>query len=111
MKYRGNWHANHLMKAICSGFFEDDSVCATPNPDTVNFKDEGGLGIGYVLLIIILIVFAMIVLLVCYKRIVNKSLEESFNEKIRSQTIHSLGQYTTFQDDKPGKKAIDMTNI
>jgi hypothetical protein len=53
----------------------------------------------------------MIFILLCYRRIVNKSLEASLNEKIQSQTIHSLGQYQVFKDENTGRRSIDITKL
>ena len=69
------------------------------------------MGFGSILLIIIVVSFIMIVILLCYRRIVNKSLEASLNEKIQSQTIHSLGQYQVFKDENTGRRSIDITKL
>jgi hypothetical protein len=112
VKYKGSWLAKYIFDAICTGFIEDDSICATPSPDNLNkYNDESGIGFGGILLIIVCIALAMIVLLICYKRIVNKSLEASLNEKIQTQTIHSLGQYQVFKDDSTGRKSVDVTKL
>lgn len=50
-------------------------------------------------------------LLLCYRRIVNKSLEASLNEKIQSQTMASLGQYQVFKEENSGRKSIDITKL
>ena len=52
----------------------------------------------------------MLVVLYCYRRVVNKQLEQSLNEKIQTQTIFSLGQYQVFKDDT-GKKSVDVTKL
>jgi len=69
------------------------------------------LGFGSILLIIVVITAIMIILLICYRRIVNKSLEASLNEKIQSQTIFCLGQYQVFKDENTGRKSIDITRL
>jgi hypothetical protein len=110
VKYRGSWHASNIFSAICSGFIDDDSVCATPSPQDLPGNDSG-MGAGAILLIIVSIILAMLILLICYKRIVNKSLEASLNEKIQSQTIHSLGQYQVFKDENTGRKSVDVSKL
>ena len=52
----------------------------------------------------------MLIVLYCYRRVVNKQLEQSLNEKIQTQTIFSLGQYQVFKDDT-GKKSVDVTKL
>jgi hypothetical protein len=62
---------------------------------------------GTIILIAVIISFSMIVLLYCYKRVVNRSLEQSLNEKIQQQTIFSLGQYEIFKDDN-GRRTFEL---
>ena len=76
-----------------------------------NPEIAASLGFGSILLIIVVITAIMITLLLCYRRIVNKSLEASLNEKIQSQTIFSLGQYQVFKDENTGRKSIDITKL
>ena len=109
VKYRGSWLARYIFDAICSGFLDDDSICATPKPEELS--GDSGVGVGGIMLIIVFVVLAMIVLLICYRRIVNKSLEASLNEKIQTQTIHSLGQYQVFRDESTGRKSVDVTKL
>lgn len=52
----------------------------------------------------------MLVVLYCYRRVVNRQLEQSLNEKIQTQTIFSLGQYQVFKDDT-GRKSVDVTKL
>ena len=68
--------------------------------------DSSSFGWGGILLIILLIIILNIILIYCYKRIVNKSLESSIEDKIQTQTIFSLGQYKVFQDEGPQKKVL-----
>jgi hypothetical protein len=110
IKYKGSWLAKYIFESICSGFLDDDSVCATPKPQELSPSDSG-VSVGGLLLIIVFIVLAMLVLLICYRRIVNKSLEASLNEKIQTQTIHSLGQYQVFRDESTGRKSVDVTKL
>jgi len=112
VKYRGSLLGKYVFSAICTGFIDDDEICNTPKPEELNARNsDGGLSIGALFLIIIIIVLAMLVVLICYKRIVNKSLEASLNEKIQTQTIHSLGQYQVFKDDTTGRKSVDVTKL
>ncbi len=88
---------------------ENDPICR--NKTNENQASHSGLGFGSILLIIIVISSIMVILLLCYRRIVNKSLEASLNEKIQSQTIFSLGQYQVFKDENTGRKSIDITKL
>lgn len=108
IQYRGSWSGKYVFDSICSGFIEGaDSICA---PE-INNAQTDGIGFGVILLITVIIILVMIILLICYKRIVNKSLEASLNEKIQTQTIFSLGQYHVFKDDSTGRKTVDVSKL
>ena len=99
----------YIFESICSGFIEDDTICSSFNQS--NLESSSGLTTGTLLFIIFVIFISMIVLLICYRRIVNKSLEATLNEKIQTQTIHSLSQYQVFKDDNSGKKTFDINKL
>ncbi len=109
IKYRGSWLGKYMFESICSGFIEDDSICSSPKPS--DLSDNSGLTTGTLLFIVFVIFISMILLLICYRRIVNKSLEASLNEKIQTQTIHSLSQYQVFKDENTGKKSYDLNKV
>jgi hypothetical protein len=106
VKYKGGWYGKYLLHAICNGFLEDDEICQIKP-----LEASSGVGFGTVFLIIVLIIASMVVLLICYRRIVNKALEASLNEKIQTQTIFSLGQYQVFKDDNTGRKSVDVSRL
>jgi hypothetical protein len=108
IKYKGSWLSKYIFDAICSGFIDDDAICSTPKPEDIS---DTGVGAGGILLIIVITISVMGILLLCYRRIVNKSLEASLNEKIQTQTIHSLGQYQVFKDESTGRKSVDVTKL
>lgn len=89
---------------------ENDPICKI-NKNNESSSGQASLGFGSIFLIIVVISAIMIILLMCYRRIVNKSLEASLNEKIQSQTIFSLGQYQVFKDENTGRKSIDITKL
>jgi hypothetical protein len=72
----------------------------------LNTQPEAAMGWGTIFFIIFLIILVNIVFIYCYKRIVNRSLESSIEDKIQTQTIFSLGQYKVFQDAEPQKKVL-----
>lgn len=110
VKYRGSWLGKYIFDSICTGFLDDESICGTPGPEET--KAESGFGFGTILVILVLVCLTTVVLLICYRRIVNKSLEDSLNEKIQTQTIFSLGQYRVFKEDEStGRKTIDVRNL
>jgi Na+/melibiose symporter-like transporter len=107
VKYKGSWYSKYILDAICTGFTEDQTICHKAK--SVD-QDSSGVGFGFIILVTLVSCFSMIVLLYCYKRVVNRSLEQSLNEKIQQQAIHTLGQYQVFKDDT-GRKSVDVTNL
>ena len=89
VKYRGDWYAKYLFNTICAGFIENDAICGTPKPEEVKVeKNYGWRFIGYTVLALGVV---MIVLLIGYRRYVNKSLESSLNQRIEEQAIRTIG--------------------
>ena len=107
---KGSWLSKYIFHGICGGFIDENDPICKINKNT-DSSGHSGLGFGSIFLIIVVITAIMIVLLMCYRRIVNKSLEASLNEKIQSQTVFSLGQYQVFKDENTGRKSIDITKL
>lgn len=99
VKYKGDWYSKYIFNAICNGFIENHKACATPEPEEIQSTSFSWKVIIYSTLII---VFIMLVLLICYKRYVNISLETTLNERIEEQAMKTLGNYKAFKD-KGGK--------
>jgi len=68
------------------------------------------MGVGAVFLIILVIGVISLMIIWCYKRFVNRSLETSIDEKIQTQTIFSLGQYQIFRDSETSKR-VDESKL
>lgn len=107
MKYKGTWLASNIFNAIRSGFTEDDNDYDFDRSDDRN----SGISGASVAMICLSIFFIMIVILFICKRMINRSLEESLNDKIEKQTIFSLGQYQVFKDDNTGRKPVDIVKL
>jgi hypothetical protein len=108
VKYKGSWYSKYIFDAICTGFLDDNAICNAKKDAKIVI--ESGYGFGTILIIFLLITCIMLVVLYCYRRVVNRQLEQSLNEKIQTQTIFSLGQYQVFKDDT-GRKSVDVTKL
>jgi hypothetical protein len=104
-KYKGSWYSKFILDAICTGFVifneEEREVCNKKAIQSSGSKGNG-VSIGTIIIICVIITICMVIVLYCYKRVVNRSLEQTLNEKIQQQTIFSLGQYQVFKDDNRG---------
>ena len=58
-------------------------------------KNYGWRFIGYT---VIALAVVMVVLLIGYRRYVNRSLETSLNQRIEEQAMRTIGEYNTFKD-------------
>lgn len=97
---KGSWYSKNVLEAICDAMSNPADICLnSPAP-------EVGMGWGTIFFIIVLIILVNIVFIYCYKRIVNRSLESSIEDKIQTQTIFSIGQYKMFTDAEPSKKVL-----
>ena len=83
VKYRGDWYSRYIFNAICG----------TPK------KNYGWRFIGYT---VIALAVVMVVLLIGYRRYVNRTLETSLNQRIEEQAMRTIGEYNAFKD-KGGK--------
>jgi hypothetical protein len=48
--------------------------------------------------------------LMCYKRYINKNLEDALSERIEEQTMKSISQYQMFQDNKNRSSQLELVS-
>lgn len=92
VKYRGSWFSTFIFDSICSGFFDDEEFCK----DESESKQLSGKTI--ILIVSLGIVGITVLLLLCYKRAVHRSLENSLNERIQIQALRSIKQYNELKE-------------
>jgi hypothetical protein len=102
IKYKGSWLAQHVFHSVCEGFLSDHSVCkkdttAEITADVEESSELSGFGIA---LIVFIVIFTMIIIVLCYRRIVNKTIDETIEDRIYKQTKDSVGNYSKM--DKSG---------
>ena len=54
------------------------------------------------LIIVVLLIFTLL----CYRRMVQKNLEITINEKIQEQAMKAISQYKAFQEGKGGESGV-----
>lgn len=114
VKYKGDWYSKYIFNTICIGFIDDDDICATPKPTDVKVGNNKNWGMRIILYSGIGIVVLMLILLWCYKRFINRALEESLTERIQLQTMTSIGQYKSFKEEGKGdtnNNPIEINNL
>ena len=99
--YRGTWYSKYIFRSICNGFLDDANICEGINPREVIYNQR--VGNGVLIFIIIMIILVTSCSLMCYKRYINKNLEDALSERIEEQTMKSISQYQMFQETRISK--------
>lgn len=86
------------MNTICQGFVEPPEACkykkADPNPA------KGGLGVGWIVLIVVLVTFITLISIWCYKRMLSRTLDMTIEDAIRQQATKKFGEYKALSENK-----------
>ena len=99
-KYKDSWMAMKVFNTICETVLFDDEVCKTPSPgkqkiQVSNINNE--ISVGTIILLVFIIAFCMLIIAYCYRRIVNKTIDESIEDRIFRQTQDSVGNYSKME--------------
>ena len=105
--YRGSWYSKYIFRSICNGFLDDSKICEGINPKGLIYNQQVGNTVLAIIIIIIVIVTSCSLL--CYKRYINKSVEDTINGRIQEQTMKVISQYKQFKDSSGGAK-LELVN-
>jgi len=105
--YRGSWYSKYIFRSICNGFLDDSKICEGINPRGLIYNQQVGNTVLVIIIIIIVIVTSCSLL--CYKRYINKSVEDTINGRIQEQTMKIISQYKQFKDSSGGAK-LELVN-
>ena len=97
VKYKDEWLAQSVFKKICEQYLSNQPVCAPKKPnEEINLRpsNDNSLSISTLILLTLIIFFSMLLILYCYRRAVNRTIEESIEERIFKQTQDSVGNYS-----------------
>ena len=104
--YRGTWYSKYIFRSICNGFLDDAKICEGINPREVIYNQRVGNGVLFFIIMMIILVTSCS--LMCYKRYINKNLEDALSERIEEQTMKSISQYQMFQDSKKHGSQLEL---
>jgi len=105
--YRGSWYSKYIFRSICNGFLDDSKICEGVNPRGFIYNQR--VGNTVLTIIIILMVVVTSCSLFCYKRYINKNVEDTLNGRIQEQTMKVISQYKQFKDNTGGAK-LELVN-
>ena len=96
VKYRGTWYSKYIFNTICAGFLDDKDICKPVKSTTKKSQDYLNIvaWIGFSIFMI------MLILLICYRRFVNKILEQRLNDRIQISAISAIGSYKTVKEER-----------
>lgn len=106
--YKGSWFSKYIFRSICNGFMDDPKVCEGVNPRGIIRQQS--LSDRTVWLTIIITTIVTGTALLCYKRYINRNLEETLNEKIQEQAMKTISQYKVFNDTKNSTQKLELVN-
>jgi hypothetical protein len=102
MRYKGSFSAKQIFSTICHSYLEDGECETIMNI----WRNKGNIGKRLILTMTLIIVVLLIFTLLCYRRMVQKNLEITINEKIQEQAMKAISQYKAFQEGKGGESGV-----
>ena len=106
--YRGSWYSKYIFRSMCNGFLDDSKICEGINPRKVIRTQRFSNGLLFFIIFITILVTSCSLL--CYKRYINRNLEETLNEKIQEQAMKTISQYKVFNDTKNSNQKLELVN-
>ena len=106
--YRGSWYSKYIFRSICNGFLDDAKICEGIKP--VDFLYSQRVGNSVLTFIIVITILVTCCSLLCYKRYINKNLEDALNERIQEQAMKTISQYQFFKDSKDSGSKLELVN-
>ena len=106
--FRGSWYSKYIFRSICNGFLDDEKICEGINPRDLIHNQKVGNSI--LIFIIVMIILVTCCSLLCYKRYINRNLEDALNERIQEQAMKSISQYQMFRDSKNKSNSLELVN-
>ena len=102
IKFKGIWLPRAIFNSICTSFINDKEICGSPQVKQLS-KNLKLYPVSLIIIVIIFLFFFTILLILCYRRVVYRSVEQILIEKIQTETIRSIGKYNKVKSNK--KKA------
>ena len=102
MRYKGSFSAKQIFNTICHSYLEDGECSTIMNI----WRNKGNFGKRLILTMTLIIIVLLICTLLCYRRMVQKNLEITINEKIQEQAMKAISQYKAFQEGKGGESGV-----
>ena len=99
IKFKGMWLPRNIFNSICTSFINDERICDSVNADDFN-KNMKIYPTSLIFFIITFLFFLTLTLVICYRRVAFRSIEQTLIEKIHTETIKSIGKYRNSNSEK-----------
>ena len=99
IKFKGIWLPRTIFNSICTSFIKDEKICGSPKVQDLS-KNSQVYPASLIIFIILFLFLFTIVLVICYRRIAYRSIEQTLIEKIHTETIRSIGKHSQKKDEK-----------
>ena len=99
IKFKGMWLPRPIFNSICTSFINDEKICGSPEARLIsrNTKVYPNSLIFFIILFLFLMTF---ILVICYRRVAYRSIEQTLMEKIQTETIKSIGKHQKKKSEK-----------
>ncbi len=92
IKFKGMFLPRTIFNSICTSFINDEKICGSPKVKEIS-KSPKVYPSSLIFFIIILLFLMTIILVLCYRRVAYRSIEQTLIERIQEGTIKSIGKY------------------
>ena len=99
IKFKGMWLPRIIFNSICESFINDEKICGSPKIQELA-EDNKIYSNALIMTIASLLCIFTIVLILCYRRVVYRDIEETLVEKIQAETIKSIDKFSKAKIEK-----------
>ena len=99
IKFKGMWLPRTIFNSICESFINDERICGSPKIQELA-TDEQIYSKSLIMTIATFVCLFTVVLILCYRRVVYRSIEETLLEKIQTETIRSIDKFSKAKIEK-----------
>ena len=97
--FKGMWLPRTIFNSICTSFINDEKICGSPEIDKLSKNVQIYSPLLIIFVVIFLFTFTLL-LIICYRRTVFRSIEQTVIEKIQTETIKSIGKHKKNKNEK-----------
>ena len=98
IKFTGMFLPRIIFNSICTSFINDETICGSPKAKSL--KKTNLYSSSLIFFIVTFLFFFTIILVICYRRVAYRSIEQTLIDKIQTETIKSIGKHQKKKSEK-----------